>query len=432
MIKNVEQLITKWLESLGAVSETVFLSNLIMLAGVVLLAYVIYYACKQTMVVIAKKLIEKRRGTWHIHLLRSRFFHRLAFIPALMIANPLIKTLFATQDGVNDFVFVVYNVLGVVAISSIIFSFLNAFEHNYRSAKSARRSSIKGIIQALQTVIVIIAVIFSISLIIGVKIGVLLTALGAASAVLMLVFKDSLLGLVGGIQLSLNHIVLLGDWIEVPAAGADGTVIEISQISVKVQNFDNTIVTVPTYDLVSRPVKNWRGMSESGVRRIKRSIYIDMSSVKFCDDDMLERFRKIQYMSEYIDEKQAEIIKENKEKNIHSEIEINGRRQTNLGVFRAYIQRYLESHPQIDDKFTCMARQLDPTSNGIPLEIYVFTKTAEWLKYEAIQSDIFDHIIAAISYFDLRIFQNPSGNDYKETTNALTKSVRELSVKSDT
>jgi miniconductance mechanosensitive channel len=429
MIKSIEQLILKWLEPLGFASDTTFLSHLVILVGVLCLAYLIYYASRQIMVIVVKKLIEQKRGKWRIHLLRKKFFHRLAFIPALLFINPFVKSLFIAQEDISHFIFIVYNVLSVVIISAILFSFLNALEQNYHSTKYARRSSIKGIVQALQTVIVIVATVFSISLIIGVKIGVLLTALGAASAVLMLVFKDPILGLVGGIQLSLNRIVLPGDWIEVPSAGADGTVIEISQISVKVQNWDNTIVTIPTYDLVARPVKNWRGMSESGARRIKRSIYIDMISVKFCDDEMLERFRKIQYLRDYIDEKQEEIAKENEEKNVCPEMEINGRRQTNLGIFRAYLQRYLEHHSQLDDKFTLMARQLDPTANGIPLEIYVFTKTTEWLKYEAIQSDIFDHIISAIPYFDLSIFQNPSGNDYKETTNALTKSVRELGAK---
>jgi miniconductance mechanosensitive channel len=381
------------------------------------------------MTIVVKKLIEQKRGKWRINLLRSRFFPRLAFIPALLFINPFIDPLFAAQEGMNNFIHTTYSVASVIVISAILLAFLNVLEKNYSGTKYVRRSSIKGIVQALQSVIVIVAAIFSVSLIIGVKIGVLLTALGAASAILMLVFKDPILGLVGGIQLSLNRIVLPGDWIEVPSAGADGAVVEISQISVKVQNWDNTIVTIPTYDLVARPVKNWRGMSESGVRRIKRSIYIDMISVKFCDDGMLERFRKIQYLRDYIDSKQEEITKENEERNICPGMEINGRRQTNLCVFRAYLQRYLEHHPQLDDKFTLMARQLDPTAYGIPLEIYVFTKTTEWLKYEAIQSDIFDHIIAAVPYFDLRIFQNPSGNDYKETTNALTKSVRELGVK---
>jgi miniconductance mechanosensitive channel len=381
------------------------LSHLVIFAGALFLAYLIYYACRQIMIVLVKKLIEKKRGIWRVSLLRKKFFHRLAFIPALLFINPFIKTLFLEQERASSFIFIIFNVLSVVIISAILLSFLNALEHSYRSTKYARRSSIKGIVQALQTVIVIIAVIFSISLIVGVRIGTLLTALGAASAVLMLVFKDPILGLVGGIQLSLNRIVLPGDWIEVPSAGADGTVTEISQISVKVQNWDNTIVTIPTYDLVARPVKNWRGMSESGVRRIKRSIFIDMMSVKFCDDDMLKRFRSIPYMADYIDIKQAEITAENAEKHIPSDMGISRRRQTNLGVFRAYVQRYLEHHPQLDDNSTLMARQLDPTGNGIPLEVYVFTKTTEWPKYEAIQSDIFDHLIAAVPYFDLRIWQ---------------------------
>jgi miniconductance mechanosensitive channel len=373
-----------------------------------------------------KKLIEKKRRIWPINLLRKKFFNRLAVIPALIFISSCVGALFTSSTENNHYIYAIFKAISVIVVSAILSSLLSALEQSHSRSKYARQSSIKGIVQAIQTVIYVIAAIFSVSLIVGVQIGVLLTTLGAASAVLMLVFKDSILGLVGGIQLSLNRMVLIGDWIEMPEAGADGTVLEISQISVKVQNFDNTIITIPTYDLITKPVKNWRGMTESGVRRIKRAVYIDMSSVQFCTDEMLAHYHKIQQVAGYIDKKQVEIDTDNKVQHVDTTMYINGRRQTNLGIFMAYLQHYLEQHPQLDQNSTLMARQLDPTESGLPIEIYGFIKTTEGPKYEAIQSDIFNHIIASIPYFDLKIFQHPSGSDYKETTNALAQSVREL------
>jgi len=239
----------------------------------------------------------------------------------------------------------------------------------------------------------------------------LFSGLGAMTAVLMLVFKDPLLGFIAGIQLSANRMVARGDWIEMPKYGADGDVLEVALTTVKIQNWDKTITTIPTYALITESFKNWRGMTESGGRRIKRAINIDMQSIKFCDDDMLARFIKIQHVAEYMERKRDEIASWNAERGVDASTPVNGRRLTNVGTFRAYVVAYLNSHPMIDADMTFLVRQLAPTPHGLPIEIYVFSRDQDWVRYEDIQSDIFDHILAVSSEFDLRVYQTPSGGD---------------------
>ncbi len=234
------------------------------------------------------------------------------------------------------------------------------------------------------------------------------------TAVLLLIFKDSILGLVAGIQISSNDMVRLGDWVEMPKHGADGDVIDISLTTVKIQNFDKTITTIPTYTMVSDSFKNWRGMSQSAGRRIKRNINIDMRSVKFCDESMLERFASFRHISEYIARKKDELTKFNAENGIDDSVLVNGRRMTNLGTFRAYLEGYLRNHPKINKDMTFLVRQLQPTETGLPIEIYVFCSDKIWANYEAIQADIFDHILAVIPEFDLKVFQNPTGADFEK------------------
>jgi miniconductance mechanosensitive channel len=243
----------------------------------------------------------------------------------------------------------------------------------------------------------------------------MLTGLGAFSAVLLLIFKDPILGFVGGIQLSANDMVRQGDWISMPKYAADGTVLEISLTTVKVQNFDNTISTLPTYSLVSESFQNYRGMKDSGVRRMKRSLSIDMSSVKFCTQEMLDKFRKITILQEYIDRTEAELENYNKENKIDNSIFINGKRQTNIGVFRAYLEEYLAHHPLVDSNSDLLVRQLQPNASGIPIEIYAFTLETGFIRYEKVQSDIFDHILAIVPQFDLRVFQSPTGEDLRQS-----------------
>ena len=235
---------------------------------------------------------------------------------------------------------------------------------------------------------------------------------------IMLIFKDSILGLVGGIQLSANRMIKVGDWIEMPQRGADGDVLYVGLTTVKVQNWDKTITTIPTYNLITESFKNWRGMSESDGRRIKRAIYIDVNSIRLCNEAMLERFRKIEYISDYIELKQVEIKDWNDTHVVdHGEV-VNSRRLTNVGTFRAYIKSYLRNHPHINQKMTLIVRQLPPCENGLPIEIYCFSSDKNWANYEDIQSDIFDHLLAIAREFDLNVFQNPTGSDVRALGNS--------------
>ncbi|MDR2801935.1 MAG: mechanosensitive ion channel family protein [Prevotellaceae bacterium] len=414
MIKKIELLIMDWLKSTGLYApDNDYIADGILFIAALLIAYGLFYGGQWLATFLAKKILSKTNSLFNRELLRKKFFRRLAYLPALIVINTFNSILFHAHPTLHRWLSIAITIAFIMAVVHIISTFLRAANAAYNTTRYGGQNAMNGLMQAAHMVLYIIAAISIISLLLGLDVKTLFTALGAASAVLMLVFKDSILGLVGGIQLSVNRMVRPGDWIEMPSADADGTVVEISQITAKVQNWDNTIVTIPTYNLISQPVKNWRGMSESGVRRIKRSIYIDMTSVLFCTEEMLARYRKIQFLDEYIDRKQAEIAEFNTAGQVDISTEINGRRQTNLGIFRAYLQRYLEQHPQLSRDFTLMARQLQPTNTGIPIEVYAFATTTEWVKYESIQSDIFDHIIAAIPYFDLRIFQNPSWNDYQ-------------------
>ena len=239
----------------------------------------------------------------------------------------------------------------------------------------------------------------------------LVLSLGALSAVLLLIFKDAILGLVGGLQLIFNKMLSIGDWISMPKFGADGIVLEINLTTVKVQNWDKTISTIPTYNLISDSFQNWRGMEESGGRRIKRSLNIDMDSIRFCDDELLEKLNKIIVLKPYLDKKKEELEQYNKKYQVDASSVVNGRRQTNIGVFRAYLEAYLKNRTDIHQNMTFLVRQLQPAEKGLPIEIYIFTKTTDWAEYESIQADIFDHIIAAIPEFGLTVYQFPKSSD---------------------
>ena len=303
-----------------------------------------------------------------------------------------------------------YMVLVFVAALSKL---LDAADDVYRSFEVSKSRPIKGYLQVLKIIAYVIGTIVIIAVLTDRSPLLLLSGIGAATAVLMLIFQNSILGLVASIQLASNNMVQIGDWIEMPKYGADGDVIDISLHTVKVQNWDKTIITIPTHALISDSFKNWKGMSEAGGRRIKRSIYIDMTSIKFCDEEMLERFKKIRYIQQYINDKTEEIEEYNKKLGIDAESLVNGRHLTNIGTFRAYIMQYLKNHPRIHKGMTQIVRQLEPTEKGLPIEIYAFTNDTAWAAYESIRPDIFDHILAVVPEFDLRLFQNPSGHDLR-------------------
>ena len=273
---------------------------------------------------------------------------------------------------------------------------------------------IKGFIQVFKLIIYFVGGIFIISILLNKTPVYLFSSLAALTAVLMFIFKDAILGFVAGIQLTANRMVANGDWIEMPKYGADGDIIEIALTTVKVQNWDKTITTIPTYALITESFKNWRGMSESGGRRIKRSISIDMNTIQFCTEEMLGRFSKIQYITSYIEKNKIEVQKHNTLEQVDHSSLVNGRRMTNIGTFRAYVEAYLKNHPKINQEMTFLIRQLAPAENGLPIEIYVFSKDIAWANYESIQANIFDHIMAVVPEFDLRVFQDPTGRDFNK------------------
>ena len=279
-----------------------------------------------------------------------------------------------------------------------------------------RDRPLKGLLQTLQVSLWSIGIIVVVAELLGKSPFSLLAGLGASAAILMLVFKDSIMGFVSGVQLSANDMLKVGDWITMPKYGADGIVIEVTLNTVKVRNFDNTITTIPPYLLVSDSFQNWRGMRESGGRRVKRSINIDMTSVRFCTPEMLEKYRKIQLLKDYIEQTEAVVEAYNKENGIDNEVLVNGRRQTNLGVFRAYLTAYLKSLPVVNTELNCMVRHLQPTDHGLPVELYFFSTIKDWIPYEGVQADVFDHVLAIIPEFDLRAFQSPSGSDLRRLT----------------
>lgn len=296
----------------------------------------------------------------------------------------------------------------------IIRSIFNALKDYLKIQPEYNDKPIDSYIQVIMIVLWIFAVTAMVLILFNTTVGALLGTFGAISAIIILIFKDTILGFVASIQVSINDIVRIGDWITIEKFGADGTVIEINLATVKVQNFDHTTTTVPTYSLISDSFKNWRGMMDSGGRRIKRHILIKANSVRFIHRDEIADLAKIQLISEYLTGRQADIDKWNEEHNIDKSLTINGRNLTNLGVFRKYINSYIETHPGANKDLTIMCRHLQPTEKGIPIEIYLFTSDKRWLNYEYIMADIFDHVIASVAYFGLEIFELPTGKGYIE------------------
>jgi miniconductance mechanosensitive channel len=350
---------------------------------------------------------------WDNVLVEKHVFQRLLnFVPLILIyvlTSPILsgtELLALSQTLIN--------VLFLLAAMLTIDALLSALLAIYSSSGIAKEISITPFVQVLKLALYFVSGILLLSLLLQKTPLYFLSGLGALTAVLMFVFKDILMGFVAGIQLIANKMVAPKDWIEMPKYGADGDVIEITLTTVKVQNFDNTITTIPTYALINESFKNWRNMNLSGGRRIKRYVNIDLSSIKFCDTEMLERFIKIQLISKDIQDRQAEIKVSNEENNIDESTLVNGRRLTNIGIFRAYVEAYLRQHPQISNQMTFLVRQLSPRENGLPIEIYVFCKETNWNIYEAVQADIFDHILAVVPEFDLRVFQEPSGSDFQK------------------
>lgn len=354
------------------------------------------------------KLVLSSNNTWDDELHKHRFFRRCGhIIPAILIylLSYLLLDPEQTLQTVIQKTMIIYILIATVTAGSALF---NTIEDIYNASELSKRAPITGFIQVGKLVMVIIATLLVIASLLDRSPLLLLSGLGAVTAILLLIFRDTILGFVAGIQIAANRMVNTGDWIEMEKYGADGDVLQVGLTTVKVQNWDKTITTIPTYSLITEPVKNWRGMTESGGRRIKRSINIDIQSISFCDEDTLEQYKKIRYISEYIDAKKEELALYRQEQDIDEQDLVNNRRLTNIGTLRAYIQAYLANHPMLNKELTMMVRQLPPTELGVPLEVYCFSAEKNWIKYEAIQADIFDHLLSMLPIFNLRAYQRIS------------------------
>lgn len=426
MFNLIDKTIENWLLQLGlserAANDIADFSGFLI---ILVLAFISFFIVKRILLAWVHFLARKSKTNWDDRLVERKVFNRLSYLaPALVIIflTPFViperKTLIdLIQSAANIYIFTIAML--------VIFSVLSAVNDIYQSYEIARKRPITSFLQVLKIVIIVIygVIVINILFIGGKNFG-WLAGIGAFSAVLLLVFKDPILGFLGGLQLAFNDMLRIGDWIQMDKYGADGTVTEINITTVKVQNWDKTISTIPTYALVTDSYKNWRGMEESGGRRIKRSIMIDMASIKFCTPEMLERFSKFEHVAEYVKKTEKEITEYNASKDIDNTILVNGRRQTNIGVFRAYLKGYLHNHPKINQNMTFLVRQLQPNEKGLPMEVYVFSAVQEWALYEDIQSDIFDHILAVVPQFDLKVYQNPSGTDVRDLVTELGPAAR--------
>jgi miniconductance mechanosensitive channel len=391
----------------------VFIENVTIIVVTIGMAFLADFIIKKIIISGIARLTRKTKNDWDDVFVRRKVFNRLAHLAPALIVYYALQYIFDAAKLVT-FLENLTQAYMVLVVLLVIDAVLNALHEIYMRLPVSQGRNIKGFVQVIKIIFYFIAVIFVISIFSGEAPKVLMGGLGAMAAVLILVFKDTILGFVASIQLSANKMVNVGDWISMPKYNADGDVIDISLNTVKVQNWDKTIATIPTYALVSESFNNWKGMEESGGRRIKRSINIDMKSVGFLDKEQIEKFRKYHLLANYIAEKEKEIADFNKSLELDDSIVTNGRRMTNLGTFRRYLENYLQSHPKIHNDMTFLVRHLQPTDKGLPIEIYVFSKDQQWTKYESIQADIFDHILAIMPEFGLRVFQNPTGDDFQK------------------
>ncbi|HUF69911.1 MAG TPA: mechanosensitive ion channel family protein [Longimicrobiales bacterium] len=404
--------VTTWVEAHPIVGPAIGV------AIVLLVAWLANVIARRVILRGIARIVTRTHFTWDNQLHDHDVFKRLANIVPALITYYGVLVVPGLPDTVTLVIQRVAVALVVILIAVSAGAFLTAINDIYAERADARSRPIKGYLQIAKIVITILAGILVLSQLVGTSPVVFLSGIGALTAVILLIFRDTILSFVASIQISANDMVRLGDWIEVPELGADGDVVDIALHTVKVQNWDKTITTVPTHRLISDSFRNWRGMSESGGRRIKRAINIDMTSVRFLDDEQIEELGRWELLSDYIAQKLVEIEEHNGKSELAPAMIPHVRRLTNLGTFRAYVVNYLRAHPHTHDQLTLMVRQLEPSSRGVPIEIYVFTNDTAWVAYEGIQSDIIDHLLCVLPDFGLRVFQDPAGTDLRALAEA--------------
>lgn len=419
--ENLEQIsrstsaISEWsinlLSNMGISDNWVKYINMILLAvALVLVVFIVQFITRKILQVVLNRSSKISGMPILHHLAQRRFPHFLAMIIPFSIVKGSIPIVFdqfpklmVVMDKLADIYLIFYLIW-------LIMSVINAASDTLRLRPSLKDKPLDSYVQVIKIVFYIFGFVILFSILTGQETDVVLAGLGAGSAITMLIFKDSILGFVASLQVSANDMVRIGDWITMPKYGADGDVIQITLTTVKVRNFDKTITTLPPYALVSDSFQNWRGMQEIGGRRLKRSVHIKQGTIRFVRPDEIERLQKINYISEYVLSRTKEIEKYNKENSVDKSLLINGRNLTNIGLYRQYIYNYLKNHPHVHKDLLLIVRQLQPNEKGMPLELYFFTATTVWVEYEAIVSDIFDHITAAATYFDLELFEDLSND----------------------
>jgi miniconductance mechanosensitive channel len=405
------QALATWLDWLQQHPELLTLSATALL---VLVAILCNWIVKRILVRGLYSVLNATQYGQEAQIQHNGIIKRLAnIVPALVLSSGV--TLI--PDLPDSAVSVVRNVCGafiVLTIALALSALLDIINTLYQRRPEAHLRPIKGYMQVLKILTFVIATILMVATLIDRSPLILLSGLGAMAAVLMLIFQDTLLSLVASVQISSSDIIRVGDWVEMPQLNADGDVIDIALHTVKVQNWDKTITTIPTRRFITDPFKNWRGMQECGGRRIKRCLYLDQTSIGFLDQEAIARLQGFKLLKQYLKSKHSELLSWNSELADDSQEPANTRRITNIGTFRAYVEHYLRQHPAIHQEMTQLVRQLSPTADGLPLELYCFTNTTSWGRYESIQSDIFDHMLAILPEFNLRVFQHPSGADMRE------------------
>jgi miniconductance mechanosensitive channel len=374
------------------------IASALIIISISVIVLVINFITRNTILTFFKRIAKSTASTFDDLLIKNKVPRLLSFIPSLFFLYWIVPTY-------TDSLIIIIESLTIVLFIITVKSVLSTVKDYFKLTPSLKHIPIDSYIQVVMIFIWFIGIILILSVLTGREVGTFLASLGALSAIIILVFRDTILGFVSSIQITVNDTVRIGDWITMVDSGADGTVVEVNLSTVKVQNFDNTITTIPTYKLVSDSFINWRGMEESKGRRIKRSLLIKPSSIRFLKNNEIDELKKVKLIAEYLDTKIREIDSFNQKNNADKSMLLNGRNLTNLGIFRIYIEEYLKAHPLTNDDLTMMCRQLEPTSQGIPIQIYTFSKDKEWTKYEALTSDIFDHLLSSVKYFNLECFE---------------------------
>jgi miniconductance mechanosensitive channel len=414
MILNLAAKIKAWLLGMGLSDDWASgLRIIIEVAIIALVCVIVNFITKEIILVIVGKIVKRSKNNWDDILLEKKVFHRFSHLMPAIIIYYSSKFAFYGHPGWIHLIKTSAIIYLIVVVMFIINAFLKALNEIYLRIPSSKERPIKGFLQVINIFNFAVGAILVLSLLLDKNPGYFLTGIGAIAAILMLVFKDTLLGLVAGIQLSANDMVRIGDWITVPSKGADGTVSEISLHTVKILNWDKTITMVPSYLLVSDSFINFRGLEDSEARRVKRSINIDIKSIHFLSDEEITSLKKIKLIEIYLTEKSKELEKYNSNLSADLSSSANGQRLTNIGTFRKYVELYIKDNPNIRKDMTMIVRQLQSNESGIPIELYFFSKYYEWEPFETLQADVFDHLLAVVPQFGLRVFQSPSGFDFQ-------------------